>query len=278
MTRGLFVNGAIRRLALILAVGGLLAAAWLAAALASPQLNNLPVPPLRPAGSARPASVAPTGGQTGGQTSEATSPPPEQTEVQTPDERTGLITVLVLTGVLVAGGVAGWVLVRRRVRATAADPLLVARPGAARVTRRPDEVVAAVDAGLSELSDVDADPRRAVIACWVRLEQTAAAAGTGRHPGDSPTDLVSRLLLDHEVGHEALDDLAEVYREARYATHTIDDTMRAAAVAALGQIRTDLGRHRPAPTHGRVGPGTPGTPDQRRRGPARHPVGTGGAR
>src|SRR6476469_4708032 len=30
------------------------------------------------------------------------------------------------------------------------------------------EMLAAVDAGLAELSDSDADPRRAVIACWVR--------------------------------------------------------------------------------------------------------------
>ena len=30
------------------------------------------------------------------------------------------------------------------------------------------------------------DPRRAVIACWVRLEQAAAAAGTPRQVGDSP--------------------------------------------------------------------------------------------
>src|SRR4051794_13079515 len=33
------------------------------------------------------------------------------------------------------------------------------------------EMLAAVDAGLAELSDSDGDPRRAVIACWVRLER-----------------------------------------------------------------------------------------------------------
>jgi hypothetical protein len=60
--------------------------------------------------------------------------------------------------------------------------------------RTAEELVAALDAGLEELSDTDRDPRRAVIACWVRLEQAAAAAGTPRHPGDSPTDLVGRLL------------------------------------------------------------------------------------
>ena len=64
-------------------------------------------------------------------------------------------------------------------------------------TATAEDVVAALDAGLADLSDTDADPRRAVIACWVRLEQAAAAAGTPAQPGDSPTDLVARLLHEH---------------------------------------------------------------------------------
>jgi hypothetical protein len=104
-----------------------------------------------------------------------------------------------------------------------------------------DEVVAALDAGLEELSDTDRDPRRAVIACWVRLEQAAAAAGTPRHPGDTPTDLVSRLLAEQRVDARLLSALRDVYREARYATHTVDDRMRAEARGALQRLRTDLG-------------------------------------
>src|SRR5512139_1620639 len=52
------------------------------------------------------------------------------------------------------------------------------------------EVVAAVEAGLVELDESHGDPRRAVIACWVRLERAAGAAGTPRHPGDTSTELV----------------------------------------------------------------------------------------
>jgi hypothetical protein len=35
--------------------------------------------------------------------------------------------------------------------------------------------------------------------------------------------------------------LLEVYREARYATHTVDDRMRAQARSALQRLRADLG-------------------------------------
>jgi hypothetical protein len=107
--------------------------------------------------------------------------------------------------------------------------------------RTADELVAALDAGLEELSDADRDPRRAVIACWVRLEQAAAAAGTPRHPGDTPTDLVGRLLAEQQVDSRVLAALLAVYRQARYATHTVDDQMRRQAVDALQRLRADLG-------------------------------------
>ncbi|MEV4705756.1 DUF4129 domain-containing protein [Actinoplanes sp. NPDC049316] len=124
---------------------------------------------------------------------------------------------------------------RRRVRrgARRAEP----RPE----TRTAEDLVAALDAGLQELSDTDRDPRRAVIACWVRLEQAAAAAGTPRHAGDSPTDLVARLLAEQRVEAAVLTPFAHVYRQARYATHTVDDQMRHQARSALERLRADLG-------------------------------------
>lgn len=120
--------------------------------------------------------------------------------------------------------------------------LLVWRDRPEALAQRGDEVevLAAVDAGLAELSDTDGDPRRAVIACWVRLERAAAAAGTPRAPGDSPTDLVARLLGAHQVSRQVLSALARVYREARFTTHPIDQRMRQTAVDALRQVRTEL--------------------------------------
>jgi hypothetical protein len=102
------------------------------------------------------------------------------------------------------------------------------------------EVVAALDAGLDQLSAEDGDPRRAVIACWVRLEHAAAAAGVPRQIGDTSTDLVTRLLTGHDLTPEVLAGFAAVYREARYATHTVDDRMREQARAALRRLRGEL--------------------------------------
>lgn len=109
------------------------------------------------------------------------------------------------------------------------------------ITSTRDDVVAALDAGIEELNDSDDDPRRAVIACWVRLEQAAVSAGIVRAAADSPTDLVGRLLTTRRVDAGALAGLAAVYREARYATHTVDERMRRQAIEALHRLRTDLG-------------------------------------
>jgi len=143
--------------------------------------------------------------------------------------------------VVAAVGVLLWALLgdffRRRV---ASGRMPAAATAAVPATRAAEEVVAALDAGLVDLSAADADPRRAVIACWVRLEQAAAAAGTPRQIGDTPTDLVTRLLRSHDVSADVLADLADVYRKARYATHTVDERMRAQARSALQRLRGEL--------------------------------------
>ncbi|MBN1172488.1 MAG: DUF4129 domain-containing protein [Micromonosporaceae bacterium] len=231
------MNRVLYRWAPLLAVCGLLVAAWLAAALASPQINNVPIPPLVAAASpeAEPSATV--------ESSPMSSPAEDDaTAVDSPDERAGLIAVVALFVVLSICGIVGWIMVRRRVAAAGPEPVVVTRRDAPRKARRASTVVEAVEAGLSDLSDTDADPRKAVIACWVRLERVAAAVGAPKHLGDSPTDLVVRLLHGHSVSGEALEDLAVVYREARFATDEIDESMRAEAVAALRQIRAELAR------------------------------------
>jgi hypothetical protein len=161
------------------------------------------------------------------------------------EPRTGLpdwagTAALYALGALLAAVVALVIraLVRDQLRRRAARPRR--RPVGPDAPHTADDLVAALDAGLQDLSDTDRDARKAVIACWVRLEQAAADAGTRRQPGDTPGDLVGRLLAEQQVDGSVLDALAAVYREARYATHTVDERMRADARAALQRLRADL--------------------------------------
>ncbi|MER7442132.1 DUF4129 domain-containing protein [Micromonospora avicenniae] len=159
----------------------------------------------------------------------------------------------IVTAALVLGGLAVmaalgylfWVLLRGTMRRrTRALPRQRHRRAAQGTTQ---DVVAAVDAGLVELDDQAVDPRVAVIACWVRLEEAAAAAGVPRLAGDTSTDLVLRLLRgDPSAGVPAiasadvLAEFAHVYREARYATRPVDESTRDQARAALRRLRGEL--------------------------------------
>ncbi|MGK5738391.1 DUF4129 domain-containing protein [Micromonospora sp. URMC 103] len=154
---------------------------------------------------------------------------------------------LVLLAVAILGvlGYLAWALIRGgRRRTTRTLPRQRARRSAEGTTR---EVVAALDAGLVDLDDRDTDPRVAVIACWVRLEEAAAAAGVSRLAGDTPTDLVTRLLRGDPsagvpaiVSADVLAEFAHVYREARYATRPVDERTRDQARAALRRLRGEL--------------------------------------
>jgi Domain of unknown function (DUF4129) len=210
----------------------LLAVATLATARSSAQFAHV-APPARDQ-AARPTELeqAPTPRTQPSETSEAAA----QTDVRVPGWVGPLLRAMcLLLAATVLVGLA-WYAVRDRLRARAEEP------GDVEEAPRPtaEEVVAAVDEVLLELSDIDRDPRRAVIACWVRLERAAAAAGTPRHPGDTPADLVARLLRIHRVSADVLAGFADVYREARYATHTVDEAMRTQARSALGRLRAEL--------------------------------------
>lgn len=166
------------------------------------------------------------------------APDPATDSASLPDWLVAAVTGLLVVAVVAVIGLLVVALLRTNARRAVPRRSI---SGGARVPPDATEAaVAAVDAGLTELSDQDADPRRAVIGCWVRLEQAAAAAGTERRIGDTPTDLVGRLLAAHQVSGDVLAALARLYREARYGTQTVDEQMRADATSALRRLRGEL--------------------------------------
>jgi hypothetical protein len=247
-------GGELRNWVPLAAVVALLGAAMLASMYANPV-----IPPLVEGGRQRqntPPTVAPPTGEA----SRPPSPSASPAETTIPVWLTWAISAVCLVAFLTVILMLLWILVRDRLvqrrRALAVD---TGRLPAAGETER--HVRAAVDVGLADLDDADADPRRAVIACWLRLEAAAARAGTVREAGDTSTDLVARLLADHMVSADVLAGLAAVYREARFATHTVDETMRDQARSALRQLRDELA----AGTSADAGPrGSTATADDRR--------------
>jgi hypothetical protein len=219
----------------VLAVVAVLGVAAVAASTSSPEITKLPVPEL---GATPPR---PTPSSTALETfGAADAARPEESAFTVPDWVTYSAGTLCLVVVVVLVGWLAWSLLRNSGPKRKARLFVEPKPATPMTDDGGAAVIAAVEAGIVELSDADTDPRRAVIACWVRLERAAAAAGTPRETGDSPTDLVTRLLAGHQVSRPTLEGLAHVYREARYATHPVDERSRRGAIEALRQLRAEL--------------------------------------
>lgn len=105
----------------------------------------------------------------------------------------------------------------------------------AMLTRR---VEAAVDEGLDVIAQ--GPVADAIIACWLRLVDTVTSAGVALRRSDTPTETVVRVLARGGVRAASLERLADLYREARFSTHRMNEASREAARQALERIREDL--------------------------------------
>lgn len=89
---------------------------------------------------------------------------------------------------------------------------------------------------------LEGQPRNAIVACWHRFEVQAVEAGLSRRRWETPSEFALRLLERAEVDPAAVSSLLELYREARFSEHELDEDDRAAAAAALQMIQAQVVR------------------------------------
>jgi hypothetical protein len=102
-----------------------------------------------------------------------------------------------------------------------------------------EELVAVVADTIDDLRN-EADPRRAVIAAYARMEGILARHGHPRHPSEAPFEYMTRILLKLRVRAAAVNDLTELFERAKFSTHEIDQPMKERAISALLSLRDDL--------------------------------------
>lgn len=86
----------------------------------------------------------------------------------------------------------------------------------------------------------EADPRNAVVACWVALEEAVRRSGLRDDPSETASELTIRVLGRWQVDQAAITDLSEAYREARFSRHPVSEQQRDRAISALERIHEDL--------------------------------------
>lgn len=103
------------------------------------------------------------------------------------------------------------------------------------------EVELDVDAQLTALATGDA--RNAIVACWSRVEDDVARAGSPRAAWETSVEFTERVLSTAVVGDDgraAVVELAELYREARFSRHPVDDARRDRALDALRRVHAAI--------------------------------------
>jgi hypothetical protein len=114
-----------------------------------------------------------------------------------------------------------------------------------RVREGDEELVALLEATGDEVrwqALSEGDPRNGVVACWVALEEAVQRAGLRRNRSETAAELTARVLSRWEVDPQAIRDLSDAYREARFSRHPVTEEQREAAVDALERIHADLRR------------------------------------
>jgi Domain of unknown function (DUF4129) len=102
-----------------------------------------------------------------------------------------------------------------------------------------EELAAVVSDTIDDLRN-EADPRRAVIAAYARMERVLDQHGFGRYPSEAPNEYLSRVLARLRVRRDAVAELTELFERAKFSPHEIDRPMKERAIAALLTVREDL--------------------------------------
>ncbi len=84
------------------------------------------------------------------------------------------------------------------------------------------------------------DPRLIVIGAYARMEQALATDGIARRRAEAPLEFLDRALRHLEVSAGAVRHLTDLFTEARFSPHVIDEDMSLQAIEALQNVRDEL--------------------------------------
>jgi hypothetical protein len=108
-------------------------------------------------------------------------------------------------------------------------------PGAAESLARAAEV------GLAEIGDLSREPREAIIACYAAMERELThVPGAVPLDCDTPAEVLARAVDHHALRADSATQLVELFEEARFSPHVMNEGHRDAAVEALRLVLADV--------------------------------------
>jgi hypothetical protein len=169
-----------------------------------------------------------------------TTPPPKQ---QPRNENGDVLTILLASGVPLLLTIVGGAVVASRRRWRSATPAAIAGdyaespppPG------HSESLVRAAELGLAEMADLSREPREAIIACYAAMErQLANVPGAVPQDFDTPTEVLARAVELHALHADNAVQLVNLFEEARFSPHVMNEGHREVAVRVLQLVLDEL--------------------------------------
>lgn len=148
-----------------------------------------------------------------------------------------IIGTAALFAMIVAGGIIN--IRRHRVVQPPMDPSPV--PGAPASVVGTPALVRAAESGLAEIADPNHEPRQAIIGCYAAMEREfARVPGAIPQDFDTPTEVLARAVERHALRIDTAIELVQLFEEARFSPHVMDEFHRASALRVLRLVLDEL--------------------------------------
>ena len=183
----------------------------------------------------------PTTPDTSGPPTHVNAPPPPQ---QHPQNNTGDMLGILLAAtvpmllIIIAGTV---IMARRRWRAYAPATIVDDHIESVPPPEHSESLVRAAELGLAQIGDLNREPREAIIACYAAMErELAIVPGAAPQDFDTPTEVLVRAV-EHQALHvDNAVELVNLFEEARFSPHVMNERHREVAVQVLQLVLADL--------------------------------------
>lgn len=109
---------------------------------------------------------------------------------------------------------------------------------------RSDSLARAAEVGLAEVGDLSREPRKAIIACYAAMErQLSLLPDAAPRDFDTASEVLARAVEHHALAPDSATQLVDLFEEARFSPHVMDEGHRDAAVEVLTQVLGELRSH-----------------------------------
>lgn len=107
--------------------------------------------------------------------------------------------------------------------------------------KRSELLARAAELGLAEMSGLSREPRQAIIACYAAMERGLAnVPGAVPQDCDTSTEVVDRAVEHHALHADNAVELVNLFAEARFSPHVMNEGHREVAVRVLRLVLDEL--------------------------------------